>query len=198
MIICVFGAFILILFRNALTPAVLMCLLFAGVISFNSVEFFRGKYIKIFNYVNLALIACVYLMAAFIKNPISYGILLVLGISFMVLAFREKFGMDFKIKNIIFVLFLCYMVLIWNIPLPILKSLLFMIVAIGAVASGFAVRQKKLRITGLILALAACAKVVFFDFAGAKTAEKIILFLIAGLIALAISGIYLALEKKIV
>ena len=88
--------------------------------------------------------------------------------------------------------------MIWNIPLPILKSLLFMIVAIGAVASGFAVRQKKLRITGLILALAACAKVVFFDFAGAKTAEKIILFLIAGLIALAISGIYLALEKKIV
>ncbi len=196
MLVCV--AFIGILFRNELMPAALMCVMFAGVISFNSLEFFRGKYIKIFNYINLALMVCVYLAAAFIKNPVSYGILLVLGISFMVLAFREKFGMDFKIKNIIFVLFLCYMVLIWNIPLPVLKSLLFMIIAIGAVAAGFAFRQKKLRVTGLILVLAACAKIVFFDFADVRMAEKIILFLIAGLIALAISGIYLALEKKIV
>lgn len=194
----VLGAFIGILFQNELTLAVLICILFAGVICFNSADFFRGKHIRIFNYVNLALMACLYLAAAFVKNHIAYGILLVLGVSFMVLAFREKFGMDFKTKHIIFVLFLCYMVLIWDIPVPVLKSLLFMVIAIGTVAAGFALRQKKLRVTGLILTLAACAKVVLYDFEGAKTAEKIILFLIAGLIALAISGIYLALEKKIV
>lgn len=197
-IMCVFGAFILILFRNELTPAALMCILFIGVISFNSIEFFRGKYIKIFNYINLFLIAGLYLAAAFEKNPISCGIMLVLGISFMVLAFREHFGMDFKIKEILFVLFLCYMVLIWDIPLPVLTSSALMLIAIGAVAAGFAIRQKRLRITGLSLTLAVCAKVVFYDFAGTATAEKIILFLIVGLIALAISGIYLALEKKIV
>lgn len=197
-VMCVFGAFILILFRNELTPAALMCVFFTGVILFNSIEFFRGKYIKIFNYINLFLIACLYLAAVFTKNNISCGIMMVLGISFMVLAFREQFGMDFKIKEIVFVLFLCYMVLIWNIPIPILKSILLMLIAIGAVAAGFAIRQKRLRITSLALTLAVCAKVVFYDFAGAETAEKIILFLMVGLIALAISGIYLALEKKIV
>lgn len=197
-IMCVFGAFILILFRNELTPAALMGILFIGVISFNSIEFFRGKYIKIFNYINLFLIAGLYLAAAFEKNHISCGIMLVLGISFMVLAFREQFGMDFKIKEILFVLFLCYMVLILDIPLPVLTSIVLMLIAIGAVAAGFAIRQKRLRITGLSLTLIVCAKVVFYDFAGAETAEKIILFLVVGLIALAISGIYLALEKKIV
>lgn len=197
-IMCVLGAFILILFRNELTPAALMCILFSGVIGFNSIEFFRGKYIKIFNYINLFLIASLYLAAAFEKNPISCGIMLVLGISFMVLAFRERFGMDFKIKEIIFVLFLCYMTLVWDIPLPVLKSIIWMLIAIGAVAAGFAIRQKRLRVTGLSLTLAVCAKVVFYDFAGVETAEKIILFLAVGLIALAISGIYLALEKKIV
>ena len=197
-VICVFGLFILILFRNELTPAALMCVLFTGVILFNSIEFFRGKYIKIFNYINLAFIVCLYMAAAFAKNHVSYGIMLVLGISFMVLAFRERFGMNFKIKEIIFALFLCYMVLIWDIPIPILKSIVLMLIAIGAVAAGFAIRQKRLRITGLALTLVVCAKVVFYDFAGAQTAEKIILFLMVGLIALAISGIYLALEKKIV
>lgn len=197
-VMCVFGVFILILFRNELTPAALMCVLFTGVILFNSIEFFRGKYIKIFNYINLAFIVCLYLAAAFAKNHVSYGIMLVLGISFMILAFRERFGMDFKIKEIIFALFLCYMVLIWNIPIPILKSIVLMLIAIGAVTAGFAIRQKRLRITGLALTLVVCAKVVFYDFAGAQTVEKIILFLMVGLIALAISGIYLALEKKIV
>ena len=197
-VICVFGLFILILFRNELTPAALMCILFTSVILFNSIEFFRGKYIKIFNYINLSFMVCLYLAAAFAKNHVSYGIMLVLGISFMVLAFRERFGMDFKIKEIIFALFLCYMVLIWDIPIPILKSIVLMLVAIGAVAAGFAIRQKRLRITGLALTLVVCVKVVFYDFAGAQTAEKIILFLMVGLIALAISGIYLALEKKIV
>ncbi len=197
-IMCVFGAYILILFRNELTLAALMCILFTGVILFNSIEFFRGKYIKIFNYINLFFIACLYLAAVVVKNHVSYGIMLVLGISFMVLAFRERFGMDFKIKEILFVLFLCYMILLWNIPIPILKSILLILIAIGAVAAGFAIRQKRLRITGLALTLVVCAKVVLYDFAGAETTEKIILFLIVGLIALAISGIYLALEKKIV
>ena len=92
---------------------------------------------------------CVYLAAAFIKNPVSYGILLVLGISFMVLAFREKFGMDFKIKNIIFVLFLCYMVLIWNIPLPVLKSLLFMIIVVGGSGGRICLQAKKIAGNGI-------------------------------------------------
>lgn len=197
-IMCVFGAFILILFRNELTPAALMCILFSGMILFNSIEFFRGKYIKVFNYINLFFAACLYLWMAFVTNHVVYGIMLVLGVSFIILAFRERFGMDFKIKDIVLVLLLCYMALIWHMPVRILKSIILMLIAVGTVMAGFAGRQKKLRVTGLVLTLLVCLKVMFYDFSGAETTEKIILFFIVGLIALAISGIYLALEKKMV
>ena len=90
------------------------------------------------------------------------------------------------------------MTLIWDMPLPIMKSIIIMLIAIGAVAVGFAIREKGLRITGLVLTLIVCAKIVVYDFAELENAEKMILFLVTGLIALAISGIYIALEKKIV
>lgn len=73
-----------------------------------------------------------------------------------------------------------------------------MVIAIGAVISGFALREKKLRVTGLVLTLTVCAKIALYDFRGAASVEKMILFLVVGLIALAISGIYIALEKKMV
>ncbi|MGN1149032.1 MAG: hypothetical protein ACI4TB_11440, partial [Lachnospiraceae bacterium] len=196
-ILFVLEAFVLINFQNELTPAIMTGILFLGVIGFNSVELFRGKYIKIFNYVNLGFMVCLYLAAAFEKNHLSYAIMLLLGIAFMVFAFKERFGMDFKIKNIIFVLFLCYMTLIWDIPVPILKSIILMVIAIGAVTAGFIVKEKRLRISGLALTLVVCAKIALHDFAGAATTEKMVLFLIVGLIALAISGIYIALEKTI-
>ncbi len=197
-LIFVLEAFVLINFRNGLTPAVMLCILFLGVIGFNYIEFFRGKHIKIFNYINLGLMSYLYLLAAFRKNNMSYAIMLILGIAFMALAFRDKFGMNFKIKNIIFVLFLCYMTLIWDIPVHFFKSIILMVIAIGAVVSGFVLKEKRLRITGLTLTLTVCAKIVLYDFISAATTERMLLFLIVGMIVLGISGIYIALEKKIV
>lgn len=196
-LLVVLESFVLMNFQNELTPAIMTGILFLGVIGFNNVELFRGKYIKVFNYVNFAIMVCLYIVAAFEKNDLSYMIMLVLGISFMVFAFKEKYGMDFKIKHIIFVLFLCYMTLIWDIPIPVLKSIILMVIAIGAVTTGFFIRDKKLRITGLALTLVVCGKITLHDFAGAANMEKIILFLIVGLIVLAISGIYIALEKRV-
>ena len=169
-----------------------------AVVGFNSVEFCRGDKIKVCNYLNLGLAACLYVWIAFLDNSLLYAIMLLLGISFMVLTFREKYGMNFKIKNLIFVLFLCYMTLIWRMPLPIMKSIILVIIAIGAVVAGFVMKEKKLRITGLSLTLAVCGKIVLYDFTGLDNIEKMVLFLTVGLIVLAISGIYIALEKKIV
>ncbi|MGN0431078.1 MAG: DUF2339 domain-containing protein [Lachnospiraceae bacterium] len=197
-IIVVFMSFILLNFQNEMTPALLMGILFMAVVGFNSVEFCRGDKIKVCNYLNLGLAACLYVWIAFLDNSLLYAIMLLLGISFMVLTFREKYGMSFKIKNLIFVLFLCYMTLIWRMPLPIMKSIILVIIAIGAVVAGFVMKEKKLRITGLSLTLAVCGKIVLYDFTGLDNIEKMVLFLTVGLIVLAISGIYIALEKKIV
>lgn len=191
-------SFILIQFRNDLTPAIMICILFLGVVGFNYIPYFRDKNTRYFNYINLGVMGFLYLAAAFFKNHFSYGIILLLGITFILMMFQDRFGMGFKIKNIILILFSCYMVLIWELPIPIAKSAILMFIAIGAVIAGFAIKEKKLRITGLVLTLTVCGKMVLYDFAAAATFEKMLVFLIVGLIALAISGIYVALEKKIV
>lgn len=191
-------SFILIQFRNDLTPAIMICILFLGMVGFNYIPYFRDKCTRYYNYINLGIMGCLYLVAAFFKNPYSYGIILLLGITFILMMFQDKFGMGFKVKNIILILFACYMVLIWELPIPIAKSAILMFIAIGAVIAGFIIREKRLRISGLVLTLTVCGKMVIYDFASAATFEKMLVFLIVGLIALAISGIYVALEKKIV
>lgn len=197
-IVVVFLAFVLLNINNIMTPALLMGILFMAVVGFNSIEFCRDANIRICNYINLGLAACLYLWIVLADDHVLYMIMLLLGISFMVLTFRKKYGMNFKIKNLIFVLFLCYMTLIWEMPLPVMKSIILMLIAIAAVVAGFIIKEKKLRITGLSLTLVVCGKIVLYDFAGLQNTEKMVLFLCVGLIALAISGIYIALEKKIV
>ncbi len=197
-ILIVFMAFICLCIQNEFTPALLMSILFIGVVGFNSFEFTRDRSNKYFNYVNLGFATLLYLTILPFRNHLLYAVMLLLGILFIVLTFREKFGMNFKTKNLILVLFLCYMIMIWQIPLPIIKSILVAVVAIGAVVTGFAVREKALRVTGLVLTMVVCIKIVLYDFAELANVEKMILFLVVGLIVLAISGIYIALEKKIV
>lgn len=191
-------SFVLFRFRNDLTPAIMICILFLGMVGFNFISYFRDKNTRYFNYINLGVMGCLYFVAAFFKNHYSYSIILLLGITFILLMFQDKFGMNFKVKNIILILFLCYMVLIWKLPIPIVKSAILMFIAIGAVVAGFIMKEKKLRITGLVLTLTVCGKLILYDFAAAATLEKMLVFLIVGLIALVISGIYVALEKKIV
>ena len=190
--------FVLLRFRNTLTPAVMAGILFLGTAGFNYIGFFRDRYTRWFNYINLGFLGVIYAAAAFCGNNYTYGALLLLGAAFILLMFQERFGMGFRFKNVILVLFVCYMALLWELPAPILKSALLMVAAIGAVAAGFAVKQKSLRITGLSLTLAVCGKMILYDFAAADTFAKMLVFMIVGLIALAISGIYIALEKKIV
>ncbi len=190
--------FVLLRFRNTLTPAVMAGILFLGTAGFNYIGFFRDRYTRWFNYINLGFLGVIYAAAAFCGNNYTYGALLLLGVAFILLMFQERFGMGFRFKNVILVLFVCYMALLWELPAPILKSALLMVAAIGAVAAGFAVKQKSLRITGLSLTLAVCGKMILYDFAAADTFAKMLVFMIVGLIALAISGIYIALEKKIV
>ena len=178
--------------------AVAAGIILVGTLCFNSFSFFRDKDIRLLNYVNLALMCGTYFLAAFCPDTLLYILMLAIGCAYFALAFREKFHMNFKIKNLIFMLFLCYMTMIWEIPVPVYRSIILMAIAIGAVIAGFAMREKRLRIAGLVLTLLVCIKIALYDFIGAATTEKMILFLVVGVIALAISGIYIALEKKIV
>lgn len=196
-VMVLFECFVYINFKDDITLAVLTGILFIGVILFNYISYLRDNQTIIYNYINLGLIACLYLGLTFNHDIITYIIMLLLGIAFVILTFREKFGMNFKYKNLIIVLFLCYMTFVCNIQIPVIKSIILMIIAIGTVAVGFILRNKSIRICGLVLSLVVCFKIALFDFAKSPSTEKIVLFLVVGIIALAISGIYIALEKKV-
>lgn len=191
-------AFVCVTFDSEMKFAVVAALLLAAMLCFNSFAFFRDKDSRLANYVNLVLMCLVYLGAAGHSNTVLYTLLLVIGCLFIGMIFREKYGMNFKFRQLIFVLFLCYMTMIWEIPVPLYRSIILMVIAVGSVIAGFCLKGKQLRIAGLVLSLLVCAKLVLYDFASAATTEKMILFLVVGVIALAISGIYIALEKKMV
>lgn len=188
--------FVLINFLNELTPVILVCIITAGFFIFNNIPFFRDNYIKVYNYINLGILCIIYLVAPFVVSPVAMFILLFLCCGFMIFAFDEKYGMNFRIKSILLVLLLSYMVFTGDLQPSVIKSILLMVIAVTAVVAGFVRKEKKLRITGLVLSLVVCGKLLLYDFQGAANLEKIILFLTVGVIVLAISGVYIALEKK--
>ena len=78
----------------------------------------------------------------------------------------------------------------------IVNSILLMLNALICVGMGFYIRDKALRIYGLVLSLLVCGKLVLYDFAGSNALQRMIVFFIVGLIALAIASIYMILEKN--
>lgn len=174
-------------------------ILFVGMFLFNHFGRFRDQYIIVFNVLALMAQAFCYLL---LMNPvyrnayITYLCMLVFGAATIVLIFQKRYNMDFKLKNLVLAIFLTYMGFIFKSSEPILNSIILMVVALVCVGTGFANKQKFLRIYGLVMALMICGKMVLYDFTDAATLQKIILFFAVGVIALIIAGIYIILEKK--
>ena len=71
-----------------------------------------------------------------------------------------------------------------------------MLIGVVSIGVGFYIKDKVLRIYGLIISLIVCFKITLFDFEEGESLEKMVLFFVAGAISLIISGIYVLLEKK--
>lgn len=181
---------------ETLLSPICMGILMLGMFTFANVKFFRGKQNRIYNYIVLAGMILIYLIESFFGDNISLFCLLIFGITTIVVLLQKKYGFNIKQKGLVLSLFLTYMVCVFDLDLPIAKSMLLILVAIGSVVFGFILKKKGQRIYGLILALMVCLKIVFFDFSEIEVIQKMILFLGVGVIILAISGIYILLEKK--
>lgn len=179
-----------------LNLAICVGLLLLGILAFNHIKWWRGAKVTVYNYGSLAVMCLLYLGLAAVDNYLIYFIMLLFGISTIILVLQNKYGIHFKHKHMIMAVFLTYMAFICKIEIPIVISVILLVIAIGSVASGFYHKEKQMRIYGLILSLFACAKVLLFDFYGAATLQKTILFFIMGSIVLAISYIYIRLEKN--
>lgn len=173
--------------------------LFLGILAFNNVKRWRGNRILLFNGFALSgqIICFLLLLHPVYRNSyLTYLSMLVFGLATIVLTFREGYRMNFQGNSMITAVFLTYMALIVKLPSPIVNSIFIMLIALLSVGAGFFERKKSIRIYGLVLSLIVCGKMVLYDFMGAPTLQKTILFFAVGVIALVIAGIYIVLEKK--
>lgn len=179
-------------------PAIVGILLMA-VLLFNNVKRFQGKNIILFNVFALVVqIICnlVLMLPEFEQEYLIYIFTLVFSVATILLTFHEHYHMEVKGKNIFLAVYLSYMAFIFDWEWPIINSIFMMLIALVCVGVGFADKQKGIRIYGLVLSLIICGKIALYDFLGAATVQKIILFFSVGVIALVISGIYIILERK--
>ena len=174
-------------------------ILLIGILVFNNVKRWRGKNILLFNGLALGgqIICFLKLHSPIYQNEyITYFCMLVFGLATIGLTLNEKYQMSLKGRHMVLAMFLTYMALIFRTNVPVVNSILLMVIALVCVGTGFVIDKRTIRIYGLILSLAVCAKLVLYDFFKAATVQKTILFFAVGVIALVIAAIYIILEKK--
>lgn len=80
---------------------------------------------------------------------------------------------------------------------PFLCSILICALAAVAIGAGFYMKDKGVRIYGLVLMICVALKLIIFDFYESEAGFRILVFLIVGLLILGISFLYIYLEKKL-
>ena len=152
---------------------------------------------KIYAIFSLCCLAICYLWLGFTDNIYIYIIMLLFGVTAVTLLFDEKYGLSSNRKYLWMGIYLTYMFLILDAGNPVINSVLLTGTAILCVTLGFATKQASARIYGLVLAVVAALKVVLFDFIGRNAMQRMLAFLVVGVLILVISYIYIRLEKKL-
>lgn len=150
-------------------------------------------------YNGISLLASVVEMAD--PNRISMTIVLLVESALLMLLFSEASGTKpehiVKCRTHALTIFFTYMVFAFGIELPIAVSILLMVIAVASVAVGFWLKIKSVRIYGLCMSLFVCGKLLLVDFADAQSADRVISFFVVGVIALAISYLYMRIERSL-
>lgn len=180
------------IFLAGTISVLLVCMLL-----FNLVKPWCAKGVTVYNYCCLSCMGLLYLTAFLCTNNIVYSILTLAGMITIIVTFRERFGIRTSHRTLFLLLFLVYMVFLLRIQTPFGTSILLMGIAAFGIVAGFLARKKDSRIFGLTLSVFVCLKVICYDFIELAIKERILLFLIVGMIALGIALIYIVLEKRI-
>lgn len=173
-------------------PAVLMFV-------FNFVEYLKPK--SKIGY-NIFALVCLVVAGLFVNIPeikdngIVVFICFACGLLTMIQVTIPAYGMPFA-KNVMpLALYLSYFVFMIRGASDYVTSAILMFIALFCVGAGFFFKQKACRIYGLVLSIFVCGKLVFYDFSDATTGTKTIMYFVCGIITLAISSIYIIIEKK--
>lgn len=205
---------------DSLSLPVAVGVLFVGLLLFNNVKRWKDKHILVYNVLDVACQAILFLTLIFAKwwvvdtswiarsleayqkelmdLYITYLFMLIFGLATIVLTFKEKYRMGIRGKDLVVAGYLTYMALVLPTSETIVVSILLMVIALICVGVGFTRRHKPVRIYGLVLSLVVCGKLVLYDFLEVSILQKTILFFVVGVMALIIAGIYIILEKRAV
>jgi len=181
-----------------------LLLLFICTILFTRVDMYRPERINkliVFAWISNSISLLSSLTTFGDPNRISMTIVLLVESALLMILFSESSGT--KPENVVrgrahaLTIFFTYMVFAYGIELPIVVSILLMVIAVASVGIGFLLKIKGVRIYGLCMSLFVCAKLLLVDFADAQSADRVISFLVVGVIALAISYLYMRIERSL-
>ena len=131
---------------------------------------------------------------------ISMTAVLLLGLVLIFILFGSvyKIGGEgcLKARSLVLAGFFTYMTFVYRIDKPYITSIILMVISIVCVGFGFYIKQKPLRLYGLVLALFVCGKLLLSDFSDSSSSDKVILTFVVGILAIGISYIYMRLEKN--
>ena len=179
---------------------IVMFILMTLLLLYNLIPTMQVEGIRVYNIISVSLMGMLVLYTPIIqlegwKNIACMSAILVIGMITILTAFTKKFLMETNSRYIILALFLTYVAYFVDVDdLWISISLMlvaFILIAVGCVANRF-----EIRIYGLVLALLVCVKVAFYDFKNDNEFNRMVVFFVVGVLAIAISFAYLVLEKK--
>ena len=192
-------AFILLYGFDHFTVLIGMSYLLVLMVMFNLIGSMRVNGIVAYNLVSLLLMAGNILLAPAndydgYKEIVVVASAAFIGLLTCVIVLRKPFGLDTPGRYIIMSAILTYLGLFLKVD-PLWISISLMIVAFLTIAVGCIANRFEVRIYGLVLSLLICIKVAFWDFKNSSDFNRMIVFLVVGLLAIAISFVYMLLES---
>lgn len=171
-------------------------ILFFGIIIFNKIRKWKDSHIKIYNRLCMITMLGFYAGLTLVENKWIHIIMLLFGIATILNTFDEEYGLNANNKFFALGIFLTYMSLVFRTS-DMITSILLLLVALLSVILGFVLKQKRVRLYGLGLAIFVSIKITLFDFRTTEPIQKVTIFLIVGVAILLISYLYMRLEKRI-
>lgn len=171
-----------------------------AVFVYHNVKYLRPKVILVFDI--LAMVTMVFVLGflnhPFYKNDMVTTLLVfAFGLGTLIQYLQKSYGMFFAGKMMPIAVYLTYFVFVLRLKEAFVTSAILMAVALICVALGFLMKQKSVRIYGLVLSMFVCVKLVFFDVADAASLVKTIMYFVVGILALVIAGVYIVAEMLV-
>ncbi|MCR5618774.1 MAG: hypothetical protein K6F65_01625 [Lachnospiraceae bacterium] len=167
----------------------------------NSIPRIKGRHNYVFNWFafiwSMILLIPASRTGDSIEDVLIFSIGAVFGLTLIILLMNKEYRMPFRGKYIMIPAYLTFISFLVPLEKGFILSIILMAIALISVIIGFALKEKSIRIYGLILSIVICAKIALIDFISiGDVMAKTIMYIFVGALALAIGCIYMVLESR--